>query len=308
MRRKCLDMVYQMAREDPRIMFVGSDLGFGTLDEMASELPDQFVMEGINEAHAVGMATGLAMEGKIVYFNTIATFITRRAYEQVILDACMHRQRVRFIGNGGGLVYAPLGATHLAFEDLACMRAIPDMTIVAPADAGEMERFMPHSVEHPNPIYIRLAKGYDPVVTDPSQEFAIGRGYLLRAGGDALLVTTGIGARLCLAAADRLAAGGLEAAVLHLPTVKPLDEEMVLDLATQSPVVVSVEEHTVVGGLGSAIAELLAEANMERTARFRRLGVPDVFPAKYGSQDSLMEYYGLHPDNIADTVRSLASA
>ena len=137
MRQTCLDMVYQLAKEDERIFFIGSDLGAGTLDQFKNEMPDRFFMEGISEANIVGMAAGLAMEGKIVYVNTIGTFITRRCFEQIVVDAALHNVNVRLIGNGGGLVYAPLGPTHLAIEDLAIMRAIPNMPIVAPAGMSD---------------------------------------------------------------------------------------------------------------------------------------------------------------------------
>ena len=166
MRQMCLNMVYELAKVDDRVFFIGSDLGEGTLNQFKEEIPERFFMEGVSEANIVGMATGLALEGKIPYVNTIATFITRRCFEQIVLDACLHEANVRLIGNGGGLVYAPLGPTHLAIEDLAILRSVPNMTIVAPADADEMKRFMPESLEYPGPIYIRLAKGYDPIVTN----------------------------------------------------------------------------------------------------------------------------------------------
>jgi transketolase len=307
MRRKCLDMVYEMAKQDERIFFVGSDLGFGTLKEFREEMPDRFIMEGINEAHAVGMAAGLAMEGKVVYVNTIATFLTRRSFEQVVLDLCMHNVKVRLIGNGGGLVYAPLGSTHLAFEDIAIMRALPNMSIVAPADAEEMAQFVPLSVDYPGPIYIRLAKGYDPVVTNSDTPFEIGRGRQMRDGKDALIVTTGITLRLALPAAKILSSRGIEAAVLHLPTIKPLDREALLDLAGPVNAVVTVEEHTIVGGLGSAVAEILAEAALERPLRFKRIGVPDIFPDKngYGSQDSMMSSHGITTEGIVEVTEQL---
>jgi len=307
MRRKCLEMVHRLAKEDDRIFFVGSDLGFGTLNEFREEMPERFIMEGINEAHAVGMAAGLAMEGKVVYVNTIATFITRRSFEQIVLDLCLHNVRVRLIGNGGGLVYAPLGSTHLAFEDIAIMRALPNMTIVAPADAEEMERFMPLSVNHPGPIYIRLAKGFDPVVTNGDTPFEIGRGIPMRQGKDALIVTTGISLRLALPAAEQLANEGLEAAVLHMPTIKPLDVKTLLAMASQAKAVVTVEEHTIVGGLGGSVAEVLAEANFAEPLRFKRIGIPDMFPDKrgYGSQDSLMASYDITTGRIVEVVRGL---
>ena len=306
MRKKCLDMVHKLARADERVFFVGSDLGHKTLDTFQSEMPGRFFMEGVSEAAAIGLAAGLALEGKIPYVNTIATFITRRGYEQVAVDVCLHDLPVRLIGNGGGLVYAPLGSTHLAVEDIALMRALPNMTVVCPADAEEMERFMETTLSWPHPIYIRLAKGYDPVVTDPKFGFEIGRAYLYRPAGQALLVTTGIGLRVALAASDLLAAEGVTAGVLHMPTVKPLDTEALLRAAKPAQAVVAIEEHTVMGGLGSAVAECLLEAGQARA--FKRIGIPDVFPDHYGSQNDIMERYGICPAQAAETVRRLLAA
>lgn len=308
MRKTCLNLIYEMAKVDERIFFIGSDLGFETLKEFREEIPERFIMEGVNESHAVGMAAGLAMEGKIVYVNTIATFLTRRCFEHVVLDLCMHNVNVRLIGNGGGLVYAPLGSTHLAIEDIAIMRALPNMTIVAPADADEMRRLMPLTVDYSGPIYIRLAKGYDPIVTTDDTQFKIGKGIPMRFGEDALVITTGISLRLALKAAAKLSQAGIETTVLHLPTIKPLDVESILDLAEPAKVVVSVEEHTVIGGLGSAVAEVLAEADFAAPKRFKRIGLPDVFPDNYGSQDSLMARYNITSEEIFSTIRTLLEA
>src|SRR3989338_6946333 len=163
MRSTCLNMVYELAKKDPRVIFVGSDLGVGTLKKFKDEMPERYFMEGVNEAFIIGMTAGLALEGKIPYFNTIGTFISRRCFEQVVLDLCLHNANVRLIGSGGGLVYAPLGPTHQAIEDIGILRAIPNMTIVAPADAKEMRNFMLTTLEHNGPIYIRLAKGNEPI-------------------------------------------------------------------------------------------------------------------------------------------------
>jgi transketolase len=303
MRRVCLDMIHELAKKDDRICFVGSDLGFETLKDFRDTLPERFFMEGINEAHAVGMAAGLAMDGKIVYVNTIATFLTRRSYEQLILDLCLHKVNVRLVGNGGGLVYAPLGPTHLAFEDIAIARTMPNMTVVAPADAEEMARFMPLSVDHPGPIYIRLGKGYDPIVTRKEDDFIIGKAIVMRNGKDALIITTGITLKLGLAAAEALQLEGIDAAVLHMPTIKPLDTDSILEMTDPVRSVVAVEEHSIIGGLGSAVAEVLAEADWSTPKRFKRIGLPDCFPAKYGSQESLMNHYGINSQTIVETIR-----
>ena len=166
MRKTCLDMIYELAKQDPRVVFIGSDLGAGVMSNFKEKFPDRFFMEGVSEANIIGISAGLALDGFIPYVNTIATFLTRRCLEQVTMDLCLHNLPVRLIGNGGGLVYAPLGPTHISIDDIALMRTIPNMNIVSPADAKEMERFMLQSVTWPSPIYIRLGRGGDPIVSN----------------------------------------------------------------------------------------------------------------------------------------------
>lgn len=305
MRETCLDQVYELAKADPRVVFIGSDLGIGTLRKFKEEMPDRFYMEGISEAHVVGMAAGIALEGSVVYVNTISTFLTRRCFDQVAVDLCLHNLNVRLIGNGGGLVYAPLGPTHLAIEDISIFRALPNMTIVAVADAEEMKRFMPQTLDYQGPIYIRLAKGNDPIVTNDTVPFRIGKGLAMREGRDALLVTTGITLGVAQQAATRIAADGVECAILHIPTIKPLDKEQLLELAAPARVIVPIEENTILGGLGSAVAEVVAEAGFSPGKKFRRIGIPDVFPDHYGSQEELMEHYKINAAGVVAAIRGL---
>jgi transketolase len=308
MRKTCLDMVYELAKKDERIFFVGSDLGVGTLKQFKAEMPGRFLMEGVSEANVVGLAAGLALEGRIVYVNTIATFLTRRCFEQVALDLCLHKANVRLIGNGGGVVYAPLGPTHEAIEDVAIFRALPRMTIVAVADAEEMKRMMPETVDYPGPIYIRLGKGGDPIVTNDRVPFKLGKAITMREGADALIVSTGVMLKAALDASTALAAAGLSAAVLHVPTIKPFDQETFLALARPVPVVVAVEEHSIIGGLGSAVAEVLAETDFDAPKRFRRIGIPDVFPDQYGSQASLLKRYDVTAERLTAVVQQLSQS
>jgi len=215
MRKRCLDMVYTLAQRDERVVFIGSDLSPGLLGEMKKTYPERYYMEGVAEANIIGMAAGMAMEGLVPYVNTIATFITRRCYEQVALDLCLHDLPVRLIGNGGGYVYAPLGPTHQAIEDLAIMRALPNMTVTAVCDAEEMTRLMNASLDWPHPIYIRLAKGGDPIVSRPAKDFAIGKAIdMSEDAGDAeaLIVATGVATTAALEAGKRLAADGVSTA------------------------------------------------------------------------------------------------
>jgi transketolase len=307
MRNTCLNMVHELAKADPRVVFIGSDLSPGLLADMQRQMPERYYMEGVTEASIIGMAAGLALEGYIPYVNTIATFITRRCYEQVAVDLCLQNLPVRLIGNGGGLVYAPLGPTHLAIEDMAIMRALPNMTVVAVSDAPEMARFMRRTLDWPNPIYIRLGKGGDPVVSREDQDFRLGRAILMRAArtrSPAVLFATGVMTANCLAAADLLARDDIDTAVVHFPTVKPIDAAAVLEHGNQAEVIVTVEEGTLIGGFGSATTDILVD-QLARTPKILRIGLPDAFPRHYGQQADLWQFYGLMPEQIAARVRAV---
>ena len=305
MRKTSLDMVYELAKRDRRVVFIGSDLGPDTLKQLKAEFPGQFLMEGVSEANIVTMAAGLAMEGKIPYINTIATFLTRRCFEQIVLDLGLHNTKVRLIASGGGVVYAPLGPTHLAIDDIAILRTVPNMTILAPADADEMRRLMLQTLEVEGPVYVRLGKGGDPIVSRDDLPCEIGKAILMREGGDALIICTGICLQVALAAANDLEKQGIAASVLHVHTLKPLDVSAIRENAARVPVVVTIEEHTIVGGLGSATAEILAEACFNPSKRFQRIGIPDVFPDQYGSQASLMARYNITAERLTEVVKQL---
>ena len=302
MRRSCLNSVYDLAQRDDRVVFVGSDLAPGVLEDMKHDMPDRWFMEGVAEQHVVGMAAGLAMEGFIPYVNTIATFLSRRCYEQIVLDLCLHRLPVRLIANGGGVVYAPLGPTHLATEDIAILRCVPNMTIVAPCDAEEMARFMSASLDWPDPIYIRLAKGGDEIVSHEENGFEIGKAITLREPGEVLFVTTGIMTQRALAAAEVLEKQGIQAGVLHMHTVKPLDEQALFQAAAGVELIVTAEEHALTGGLGSLVLETLNDAGHTGGPKVVRLGLPDAFASQYGSQDSLLQSWCLDSDALAGHV------
>jgi transketolase len=308
MRKTCLDEIYKLAKKDKRVLFFGSDIASGTLEQFKKEMPERFFMEGVCEANIIGMMAGLAMNGKIPYLNTIAVFLTRRCYEQILLDACLHNLKIRLVGSGGGVVYAPLGSTHIAFEDMAIMRAIPNMTIVAPCDAQEMKRLMPQTLEYDGPIYIRLGKGQEPIVSSPDKPFKIGSAILVREGGDVLVITTGIVLKLALDASEVLKKRGIEMAILHLPTVKPIDREAIIRAVSKVKVVLTVEEHSLIGGLGSAVAEVVAEAGFSPARKFSRIALADNFPKQYGSQDTLMAYYGITVDDIVLAANSLLNS
>ena len=295
-------MVYELAKKNKKIIFVGSDLGAGVLDEFKKKINNRFFMEGVSEQYITGMAAGLAKEGFIPYFNTIATFITRRNFEQNIVDLGLHNLPVRLIGNGGGLVYAPLGPTHQAIEDIAIMRTIPNMNIIAPCDANEMKNLMPQTVNLKGPLYIRLARGGDKIVTNKIKKITFGKSILFGNPKDILFVTTGITTQVCLDVVEKLKLKKIKAGILHNHTVKPFDKKNLLKLANKTKLIVTAEEHIVSGGLGSLVLESLNLENSKSINNLLRIGIDDKFVKKYGSQKDLLEYCGISKNKIYSKV------
>lgn len=305
MRNECLEVVYELAKKDSRVFFVGSDLAAGTLQKFKDEIPDRFIMEGVSEANMVGLSSGLGMEGKVVYTNTIASFLTRRGYEQIVLDGCLHKSNIRLLANGGGVVYATLGPSHLALDDLAILRVIPNLTILAPADAQEMRHLMEQTLDYEGPIYVRFARNGSPVVTEKDKLKEIGKAsvYGSSANVDVSMVTTGITLQLAKKAAGMLSEFGLSSSIVHFPTVKPFDADTLVAQIRKSRSVVSIEEHFITGGLGSAVAEVLSETPGISGKAFKRIGFPDTFPKGYGFQDEMMERNHLTPKAVVESVK-----
>ena len=250
----------------------------------------------------VGMAAGLAHGGKIPYVTSIAGILVLRAAEQIKDDVCYNQLPVRIVGHGAGISYGPLGPTHHSITDLALMRALPDMTVIAPADAIETVKAVHASVRHPGPVYIRIGTGDDPVAYDNDDyEFQIGKPVVLRQGNDAVIFAAGGCVQSALQAAELLAEDGVAAAVVNVHTIKPLDAECVLRCAANVSAIVSVDEHNRHGGLGSALAEVLVG---QVAAPMRILGVPDKF-SLVASRQTLYQQYEMDAQGIAGNVREL---
>ena len=209
-----------------KIVFIGSDLGPGFMKHSKDKVPERFFMEGVSEQSIVGISAGLALEGYQPFVNTIATFLTRRSFEQIVIDLCLHDLPVKLVGNGGGLVYAPLGPTHQATEDISILRALPNITILAPCDANEMRNLIPATLKWPHPVYIRLSKGDEPILTKKNKKFTIGKAITLKDTKNYVFLSTGIASRIALNAANKLfKEHKVKAGVIHFPTIKPLDKK-----------------------------------------------------------------------------------
>jgi transketolase len=304
MRQTALSTVYKLAKSNPRVLFIGSDLGVGTLSAMREDIPEQFFMEGVSEQHIVGFAAGLAQEGFIPYVNTIGTFLTRRSFEQVSIDVGLHRLPVRLLASGGGMVYAPLGPTHTAVEDLSLMLSIPNMKVFAPADAFEMENLLTHLVNDEDPHYVRFGKGGEKIVTENYPTFDLKPKFFGDKSSEVVIFTTGVLLQHCLEAQKLLTSNGISATVVHFPYLNELSVEQVDSYLTSARLLICVEEHVPRGGLYTQILHEFVSARMS-TKNLYQFSLPNVFSHNYGSQADHLDLNGLNSVKMALKIETL---
>jgi transketolase len=295
-RTACRMAQLELAHEEERLFSLEGDLGQYSVP-FHRELPRRFLQIGIAEADLVGTAVGLALRGKIPFVNSFAAFLSMRACEQVRLDVAYHRANVKLVGYYAGVSGGPAASTHHCIEDLAILRAMPNMTIVAPADSVETWKAVRAAAAHEGPVYLRVGRAETPQVYFADYEFALGKAVALAPGDDVALIATGNQmVAEAVAAAARLAAEGIGARVLNVHTVKPIDREAVLAAAAEAGAVVTVEDHNVLGGLGGAVAEVLAG---ERPVPLVRVGLEDRFCDVVGPYEEMVPHYGLDAAGIA---------
>lgn len=287
----------ELAARDERVWALTGDLGVDMFDELAARAPGRFLNVGIAEQNLVGVAAGLAYAGKVPFAYSIAPFLTSRAHDQIRVDVALARASVKLVGVGGGIGYGYLGPTHHAIDDLAAMRALPDLTVLTPGDPAETARATRAALAHDGPVYLRLGKNGERDVLPADAPYRPGRALWLCEGGDVTIATVGTMLPQALEAAEALAARGVAAGVLHFGSLKPFDAEAVEEAARRAPLLLSVEEHTVLSGFGSAVAEVLAESASR--CRLVRLGLADTFAHAIGSREHLLGVYGLDAAAIA---------
>lgn len=290
-----------LAAADPRVVMLSGDIGNRLFDAFKERFPTRFYNCGVAEANMMGMAAGLAMSGLRPIAYTIAPFVTSRCFEQIKIDVAYHRAPVTIVGVGAGLSYASLGPTHHSFEDIAILRTLPNLAIVCPGDALEVGVALRAAVAHDGPVYLRLGIKGEPVVHGAPPAFAIGRAIEVRAGGDVALLSTGNVLPAVRDAADILASGGISARVLSVHTVKPIDREALERAFSGHRLVVTVEEHGLIGGFGASVAEWLADGS-GRGVPLLRIGIPDEFLHSAGNQRFARERFGLTAPQIAAAV------
>jgi transketolase len=292
---------------DERLVLLSGDIGNKLFDEFKARFPSRFVNCGVAEANMMSVAAGLALCGLRPLTYTIASFATMRCLEQIRIDACYHNLPMVIAGVGAGLSYAANGATHHSCEDIACLRALPNMTVVCPGDPCETRLALRAAVLLPGPVYLRLGKKGEPQVHERTPDLTLGKGIVLRGGRHVCLVSTGNVLPITVEVADLLASRGTSAQVVSMHTVKPLDEDLLADVFARFPVIVTIEEHSVVGGLGGSVAEWLADRPPQR-ARLLRIGTADAFLREAGEQEHARAHYGLTARLIVDKVGHLEAS
>jgi transketolase len=304
MRNAFLQTLFELAQQDHRLVFVTGDLGFRVVEPFMAQCPRQFLNAGVAEANMTSVAAGLALSGKIVFTYSIANFPTLRCLEQIRNDVCYHDANVKIVSVGGGFAYGAMGATHHAIEDLAVMRALPGLVVLAPGDPVETRAATRAVAAHPGPCYLRLGKAGEPTVHDQPVDFQLGRALRLRDGRDATLFSTGGLLQTAVRAAEQLASRGIALRVVSMHTLKPIDTAAIQAALRETGALFTLEEHSVIGGLGSAVAEVVAETDPPRVP-FRRLGLPSLFSPHIGSQEYLLAQHGLDATGVAHTIQTV---
>jgi transketolase len=302
MRDEFIRTLTALAEQDRNVMLITGDLGFGVLTNFWERLPGQFVNAGIAEQNMTGLATGMALEGKTVFTYSIANFPTLRCLEQIRNDACYHGAAVKIVAIGGGFAYGSLGISHHATEDLAIMRSLPDITVVAPGDPVEVAAATRALCALPGTCYLRLGRGGEPRVHQGAIAFAVGKAIRLFAGTDIAVIAAGAILKPAADARDALAASGLDVALYSMHTLKPIDRAAVAEAARTAKLIVTVEEHSVIGGLGGAVAEVLAQLPGPK-AGLKIIGLEAGFSSVVGDQEYLRGIYGLSAEAIVRTVK-----
>ena len=293
------DEVYNIASKDPDVIFLTADMGAFSLNRFKADLSKQYINVGVAEQNMVNIAAGLALGGKKVFIYTITPFATQRCYEQIKVDISGMNLPVTIIGSGPGIAYGSDGPTHHAIQDVSVMRALPNMTILNPADAETAAAAARLAYENPGPVYVRIDKGKLPSVYESDNDFSPGLA-LLREGEDLTIVATGIMVHQAFKVAEKLSGHDIDAGIIDIYRLKPLNTGLLLEYISRAKRVVTLEEHSLIGGLGSIVSELITESG--KTAPLKRIGLSEENCPGYGDRDWMYECYGLDVDGITRTM------
>jgi transketolase len=304
MRDAYVATLYDLAETNKQVMALVADIGAVVFDKFRADFPGRFINFGVAESNIIAAAAGMASCGKIPFTYTIIPFLTMRTYEQIRDDICLQKANVKIVGVGAGLVYSTLGPTHHAIEDIAIMKALPNMTIISPADPLEARKATIKAAEIEGPVYLRLGTSGEPEVYRHDYDFTVGCGVKLKEGKDVTIIATGSIVHDALQAANELEKENISVRLINIHTIKPIDKEVILQAARETRAILTVEEHNIEGGFGSSVASVILEAN-DTPIKFKRLGVKDVFCSYYGSHQEVKSHCGIAKEDIITEVKNL---
>jgi transketolase len=300
LRTTFIDTLIDLAEKDERIFLLTPDMGYSVLEPFREKFPSRFLNTGIAEQNTIGVAAGLAKSGKIVYVYSIIPFVTMRCFEQVRLDLAYNNTQVRLVGIGAGMTYGFLGPTHHAYEDIAIMRAIPNMKVICPGDPIETKELVCQTYDMEGPIYIRLAKNGEPNIHKTNSIIEFGKAIEVIKGNDLILITTSNMLETGNIWAEEWKKEGVGVTLVSMHTIKPLDQKFIEALIDRKLPIITLEEHNVIGGLGSAVAEVIAESGF--TIPFRRIGINDTFSHYVGNHNFQRKKFNLVEKPNLDTL------
>lgn len=300
MRKAFVKILMELAESDKDICLLTGDLGYHVFEEFAKRFPDRFFNCGVAEQNMVGIAAGLALSGKKPYVYSIVPFAVFRPFEQIRDDVCYQNLNVKIIGVGGGFSYGTLGSTHIVLEDLAVLRTLPNMNVLCPCDLLETEELVLKSYKKEGPTYIRLTNVGQVKTYNEKPNLEIGNLHILKEGKDGLIIASGLQVGFSLQVAQELEEKGYSFKVASLHTIKPINKEDILKHAMKVKKIFTFEEHSIIGGVGSAIAEVLAESDWQ--GKFRIIGIPDEFSKEIGEADYLRNKYFIDKEGIAKKI------
>jgi len=295
-----VNTLQELAEKNKNIMLLTGDLGYSVFERYIKLFPKQFINMGVAEQNMTGVAAGLAIENKTPFIYSIVPFITMRNFEQIRNDICYQNLNVKIIGVGAGFSYGPYGHTHHGLEDIGILRTLANLTIICPGDPIETELAVKKAIEIKGPVYIRLGRAGEAIVHDKRPKFSVGKGLIIKEGKDITIIATGNMLGIGLEVSKKLKNRGISVRLISMHTIKPFDSEIIIDSVKKTKAIFSLEEHSIIGGLGSAVSEVLAENKI--STRFKRLGVPDRFTKEIGDQEYMRKVNGLSIDSIVEVI------
>ena len=300
MRKIFIKILTKLAEKDKNIYLLTGDLGFSAFEDSAEKFPERFINCGIAEQNMMGVAAGLALSGKKVYVYSIIPFAVFRCFEQLRNDVVYHNLDVKIIGAGAGFSYGTSGSSHFAIEDIAVLRVLPNITILSPGDAVEMEQLVLQSYKTKNPTYIRLGKNVEQL-HNPSFKIIIGKPSVLKSGKDGVIITTGSYLKTGINIVKKLAEKGFDFKLISMHTIKPINEKLLIKEIKNNKFLFTIEEHKIIGGLGSIISEILFKNNLSGII-LKTIGIPDEYPFITASQEYFKKYYKIDEDGILKQI------